>query len=145
MSSKLLTQDHFNIVEKHLLERKSKDSDFLYNISVSEIKETMKQIRLISIDSVSYQNEGKVSLDVSILKQEYLKPINIWTVKLSLIELYKALNCIDYQIEVEFIKRHRELTKEEIKALELFEKITYKVADYYIGRLDEYNNAKWSL
>lgn len=64
--------------------------------------------------------------------------------KLTNIELYKALQCIRYQIEDNEIIRLRELTEQEKKVLSFIDQFLNILAVQIISELPVYNTAAWA-
>lgn len=64
--------------------------------------------------------------------------------KLTNIELYKALQCIRYQIEDNEIIRYRDLTEQEKKVLSFIDQFLNILAVQIISELPEYNTAAWA-
>ena len=61
------------------------------------------------------------------------------------IPAYKALQCINYQLEIPHLTEIRKLTTEEELAIELLNEITGEIAMKIVRRLPEYNKAGWSI
>jgi Tfp pilus assembly PilM family ATPase len=60
------------------------------------------------------------------------------------VEAYKALQCINYQLEIEHLKELRHLTAQEELAMELLHEITGEIAMKIIRSLPEYEKVQYS-
>jgi dipeptidase len=153
MSSFLHSPRHFNSVENAIIELKKKSnseffSDFLYNVSDREIKTVMDGIRELSVNSVfiqyknHYENiDNEISNNISDIMNNKTQMDN-----LSPIGLFKAINSILYQIELNTIKQTREVRKAEQDCYNRLIDFKNEISEYIVSNLAEYNEVKtWSI
>ena len=149
MSSFLHSPRHFNSVENAIIGLKKKsNSEFLYNISDREIKTVMDGIRELSVNSVfiqyknHYENiDNEISNNISNIMNNKMQIDN-----LSPIGLFKAINSILYQIELNTIKQTREVRKAEQDCYNRLIDFKNDLSEYIVSNLAEYNEVKtWSI
>jgi dipeptidase len=153
MSSFLHSPRHFNSVENAIIELKKKSnseffSEFLYKISDREIKTVMDGIRELSVNSVfiqyknHYENiDNEISNNISDIMNNKTQIDN-----LSPIGLFKAINSILYQIELNTIKQSREVRKAEQDCYNRLIDFKNELSEYIVSNLAEYNEVKtWSI
>jgi dipeptidase len=149
MSSFLHSPRHFNSVENAIIGLKKKsNSEFLYNISDREIKTVMDGIRELSVNSVfiqyknHYENiDNEISNNISNIMNNKTQMDN-----LSPIGLFKAINSILYQIELNTIKQTREVRKAEQDCYNRLIDFKNEISEYIVSNLAEYNEVKtWSI
>jgi hypothetical protein len=146
MSSFLHSAKHFNSIENSLIELKKNNSrtSFCYNVSVIEIQQVMQCYRNFSCVCVTnqykhhFENVFQELLNAKkILENErfvILKPI----------DLYKAIQSMEYQIE--FPHLGREFTDTENIAILKFKQIKFELANLIIQDLQEYEDSRcWSI
>lgn len=113
---------------------------------ISSIFDTIAELQVVCVNlQYRHHNEGKV--DQSIKHElEHIRQNKkiIATRRLSIIELYKSLQCINYQIETEHLTSIRELTVEEQNAMTFLSVMIDDLAHHIVNGLDEYQSAKWS-
>lgn len=136
MSSTILSPVHFNSVENSLINFKN---HFKFN-SDKEIKNFVDAIRMLSVKSVHDQYGTAIKESISI-HIDYLLHNKKAYYNLSLIELYKALVCIDYQIEMD----SKKMNEVELKCFNILTDIINVINDNKINTLPEYQNAKWFI
>ena len=166
MSSFICSPKHFNSVEtalKSIISDKDFDTPYslkpiypkLFNKSNLNYKELSNQIKDI-VDTLRKINVLTVSLQykdnyIGTLDNEIQKEINYLLTNrnneqyLSPTALYKALQVINYQIEIEHLTEIRELDTHESNALLFLKEITIAVATFIVTNTEEYNNADWSI
>jgi hypothetical protein len=59
--------------------------------------------------------------------------------------LVKALQCLNYQIEIHHIKNVRKLTTEEETAMDILGNLISEINENIVNKLPEYNTAEWEL
>jgi len=143
MSSFLHSPKHFNSIEKSLIELKknNRNTGFCSDISIIEIESIISNYRGFSCICVTNQYKHHFENLAEELKNAYksldsdksyliLKPI----------ELYKAINSMEYQIDFNHIGR--DFTDTEKIAIEKFNQIKFELCDLIIQYLPEYENSK---
>lgn len=147
MSSFIHSAEMFNSVEHKILSAKTSDKVWeLREVSKAQIQSMIEQIRSISVLCVclQYKHHYEGVLDVEIEKE--IKSVNStkeFKRMNSLVDLIKAMNSINYQIEINHLKDLRNLTDLENDALELFDKIETAICKHIVSNLSEYDNSKW--
>lgn len=170
MSSFICSSNHFNSVESKLCEiwenkffRNQETLYFetsftkayayeLYQIAdreraINTIKRYMNAIRELSVICVSlqYRHHHDGNLDEYITANiKELKTCKAKT-KLSYIELYKAIQCILYQIETYHLTSIRALTEDEENALKFFKGLQTEVPQFLISTSKTYNECQWAI
>jgi len=158
MSSFICSPIQFNSIEYYLTQ-KELGNDPIYclrklaktankSATGEEITGFVDTLRVLSVLCISlqYQRHFKNRLDLEIAEQRKKlfsnkKP----RVFLNDISAYKALQCINYQIEISHLKELRDLSASEELAMELLHEITCEIAMKIVRRLPEYTAAGWSL
>ena len=166
MSSFINTPEHFNSIERKLhfmamtnnfyvpyslktispkfYDRQHYNTDDVLQ-EISEFMDTMRELNVICV-TLQYRDHYQGILDKEIKEQtEIIKTKNTSTAELTEIGLYKAIQCMTYQIETKHLKELRQLTVQEENAIIFFEEIKHALAVDIISELPEYNNAKWSI
>jgi hypothetical protein len=165
MSSFLHSSTHFNSVEKSLFKLISDNSSYYLPYSIKEffvdcynknqqkglceINDFMNTIRNISVlcTNLQYKNHDTVNLDADI-EYSYQELITNTknSIKLSDIDLLKALQSINYQIEINHLTNLRSLTKKEEVSMFILNELINSIAIHIVTNTTEYNNSKgWSL
>lgn len=168
MSSFLCTANHFNSVELAIQYYIQKDMfmcpyafkevfpEFYYKRNAStdkicdSVQNIMNTIRKLSVTCVNLQyqhhlEEGK-SVDIKIKKEiQYLLKNRNETVRLNPTALLKALQCLQYQIEIEHLTALRPITKEEENALMFIKEMSNQIAYDVATGTKEYEAAQWCI
>ena len=157
MSSFLHSCTHFNSVEKALinlildqnmyhLPYKLKtllpdSSDRLKEKGKLELIDLMNTIRNISVLTTNLQYKEHSENEYNMLMLDTKTSVNI-----DLVTLLKALESINYQIEIEHLTALRPLSKKEEATMFILSELINSIALHIIGNSDEYNKSKgWSL
>lgn len=166
MSSFINTPEHFNSIERKLhymamgrnfyvpyslkkiapkfYDRQHYNTDEVLE-EITDFIDTMRELNVICVN-LQYRHNKIGALDSEISNGiAYVKTKNTNTAELSEIGLYKALQCMTYQIETEHLRELRSLTQTEENALYFFEEIKKALAFDIVSNLPEYNNAAWSI
>lgn len=119
---------------------------------LSEINDFMNTIRNLSVLCVNLQYKEKdncnmINLDADIeTEYKYLITNSKSIIKLNNIDLLKALQSINYQIETEHLEQLRALTPIEKASMYILTELTNSIALHIVSNTDEYNKSKgWSL
>jgi|TARA_R110000868_G_scaffold74337_8_gene214965 hypothetical protein len=161
MSSFICSSRHFNSIEAAALRvlRESRYNTFdlkavgLYKYDVTP-KDTINvltglisSLRDINVLCASLQSrkhfEGKLDfiIEAGLIEVRHGKQM----VNLSDLGLLNALNCLDYQIELEHLTEIRTLTVEELRAIEFLKLFRNSLALFICGNLPEDKTNKWSI
>lgn len=164
MSSFICDPKHFNSIEK-TVQYLALGSEFhfpyalkniypeLYNKStgvdiqadkVSEIVDTLRSLNVLCV-SLQYKHNFTGVLDAEIAEQMEIVQDKPEGVQLSTIGLYKAIQCVNYQIETEHLKELRELTEDEQNAMIFLKAMDNHLAYLIVMALPEYDTAKWEI
>jgi hypothetical protein len=139
MSSFLHTPNHFNSIENSLISLKQKK--YIFNrISKLDISECIDVHRKLSVICVFNQYKEKFDVEKNI---KNLLDNKTACILLNPIELYKAIDSMEYQIEIQHLGR--EITDDETRAINLLKDIKINLADFIIDKLPEYDKAKWLI
>ena len=165
MSSFIHTGCHFNSVERAIqYALVSREEFFTYRLKrklpllddnhygIDRVYEQttryMDCIRKLSVLCVSLQYkhhyEGTLDREIEV-QTEILMRDKSESKVLNKVGLYKALQSMGYQIEVEHLRGLRELTQEEEEALQMIQILEDDLAHEIVHGLSEYDNAEWSL
>jgi hypothetical protein len=121
-----------------------KDTIIVANL-IGEIFDTLRNI---SVLTVNYQY-GKhnpetihedIKTDLLILMGE-----KHTSVPLTDVEVYKAIQCLFYQIEIEHLVAIRPLNDFEKNSMKFLKDFNEKMGKFIINNLPNYQNAKWSI
>jgi hypothetical protein len=146
MSSFLHSAKHFNSIEMSLIELKKNNSrtGFCYNVSVIEIQQVMQCYRNFSCVCVTNQYKHHYDNVAEELERSKKSLENERFVILKPIDLYKAIQSMEYQIE--FPHLEREFSDREKLAVLKFKDIKFELADLIIQDLREYDDSRcWSI
>lgn len=165
MSSFINSAEHFNSVENALAELTYKQGFYVpYSLKqiapkfyakqhysfetvrdeIKGIIDTLKELQVVCV-TLQYKHHYEGVLDKEIETQMNLVKIKSNIEGLSLCGIVKALNCIDYQIEVEHLKELRELTNEEQNALTFVREMVNALNMHIVSDLPEYESAKYCI
>jgi hypothetical protein len=167
MSSNIESSKHFNSIESKLIDifitktgsklpsfpyALKKDFPWLYNGSDAfnakrEILNVIDDLRKINVLAVmlQYKHHYEGKLDEKIKSQtEILFADKTSKKDLSMVGLFKALDCLSYQIEQEHIEELRHLTIDEQKALNFLEVITNTISHNICRNIEDKTN-NWSI
>lgn len=172
MSSFICSPKHFSSIEKtvkSLFQSSYRGSDIrsiylyfckdivpeLYNHSdgfdqnkaMSKISDMCDKLRELNVLCCTYQYKEhyKDTIDKEISEQMAIVNEEIMGNNLSKVVLFKALNCLFYQIELEHLEEVRPLTKEEKQAYDFFQVFTSKLAENIVSNMPEYDAAAWGI
>jgi hypothetical protein len=165
MSSFICSSKHFNSIQKTLeFFTHGKNYSFPYELKTvcpkmydnkhystelieQEVREIVNALRELNVYCVLLQYkhhyEGRLNNEV----QDQLEIIrdseggNI----LSLVELFKALTCVRYQIELEHLKELRELASLENRAMSFLNIMINDLACEIVRELPAYDDASWEI
>lgn len=98
---------------------------------ISSHIETLAELQAVCV-SLQYKHHYEGDLDTEIKTQvkEIKRKVNFETI--DLMQCYKYLQCITYQIEINHLQELRELTEDEEKAIKFAEGIIRAIADFII-------------
>jgi len=162
MSSFVCNAEHFNSIEL-AVEKLIKNTDFhtydlkqfnlyRYDIATETIKDTVNKLilslRLLNVTCVGLQYKENCSeKDFNLFREEQIKEVIKPTKLLVLtpLGLLNALNCLDYQIELEHLTDIRVLTEEEQKAILFLTTFRNILALHICQNLPEDKTNKWSI
>lgn len=158
MSSFICSPTHFNSIEFYLVQ-KQLGSDQIYCLrklaktinkwatseEITGFMDTLRELSVLCV-SLQYKHHYENKLDAEIAEQRNTL-FNNKTTKAHLndISAYKALQCINYQIEIFHLKELRNLTAPEEMAMELLHEITGEIAMKIVRTLPAYEKAGWSI
>jgi len=158
MSSFICSREHFNSVEYYLVQTQlSKDPIYCLrklaktsnkSATPEEITAFMDTLRELSVLCVSlqYRHHHKNGLDAEIAAQrKTLFSNKTPRVHLAEISAYKALQSVNYQLEISHLIEIRQLTPVEEQAMELLGDISNEIAAKIIRKLSAYEKAAWSI
>lgn len=166
MSSFICSPKHFNSIEKSIIELTQSNSFYfpyafkdclpeLYssknfldkdiNAKVENLIDRLRELNALCV-TLQYKHHYVGTLDAEIQAET----VNLLTNKkerqnLPKIGLYKALQCVSYQIELEHLKELRELNEAEKLALLFLKEMINALAHDIINHLPEYENGKWEI
>lgn len=163
MSSFVHSAKHFNSIEKALqlafvnsnvyytyrikrkFNMKNMGVDATYE-KITEFVDTLRSLNALCV-SLQYKHHYEGVLDAEIQSQTNFLMLNkSENVGLNKIALYKALQSLDYQIEIEHLKDLRELTTQEQDAMGFLSMIIDDIAHDIVRDLEEYEKANsWSI
>lgn len=157
MSSFICGSKHFNSVEislKHWFNG-GKGSMLSYKFAeklqyegetmVGDYVDTLRRLNVLCV-CLQYKHhyEGKLEQEIVANTTDLLTNRGGGSV-LSLVKLIKALQCINYQIEPEYLEELRELTAEESMAMQMTEKLINDLCKYIVTSSKEYDEAEWGM
>jgi hypothetical protein len=168
MSSFLHSANHFNSVEQGIINLIQRNANYYLPYSFKkllpeayqkshnqkthkmgiEIKDFMNCIRSISVLCVNLQyKHHSTNVDEDIQNELFeLMTNKKESTVLKPIDLLKALQSINYQIEIEHLKELRELTPKETASIFILNELINSIAMYIVTNTEDYNNSKgWSL
>ena len=161
MSSIALPSLHFNSVEIGIYKAFFVDSKIgfdpyryteLNRLRLKDPQEVigalMDEVRNLSALCISLQYkhhyQGRLDKEIEHSQRELLN--NKAAIRsISLIGLYKALQSIDYQIELEHLTGLRGLTDMEEVALSWIKKVSEDISERIIKELPEYESSEWVI
>jgi hypothetical protein len=158
MSSFICSELHFNSVEYYIAQRQL-GNDPIYCLrklaktankwtTSEEIAGFVDALREINVlcTTLKYKHHYEGKLDTEIEGQKKTLFNNKATrLQLNEFGLYKALQCINYQIEIFHLTEIRALTATEELAMQLLGEISNEIAAKIIRKLPEYTAAAWSI
>jgi hypothetical protein len=161
MSSIALPPLHFNSVEIGIYKAFFVDSKIgfspyryteLNTLKLKDPQEViealMDEVRLLSALCISLQYKhhypGTLDKEIETHQKKLLNSKDI-NRSLSLVGLYKAIQSIDYQIELQHLKDLRGLTDMEEVALSWIKKVEEDISEIIITKLPEYESSDWII
>lgn len=151
MSSYICSPKHFNSIEYTLIERfkYNRNDYFDYNFSkdVQVVRDYVDSLREINVLCVilQYKHHYVGVLDEQIEAERFFLKEKTSKKLLNDFQLLKALECLSYQIEINYLKELRGLTELEQSSLDFLSGIKNTVRRKIINNLSEYNNAEWEI
>jgi hypothetical protein len=161
MSSYICSPKHFNSIAESLKVLISKSNFYLpYELKEkfenivnkkndwqNEIDLIVDELRKINVLAVTlqYKHHYEGVLDAEIAKENLQVFEKTPIFKLSPINLFKQLQCLDYQIEVEHITDIRNLTELEENAMLFLNEIINVIACYICKNSNEYDECGWGI
>ncbi len=112
---------------------------------ISSIFDSLRQLTALCV-TLQYRHcyEGKLNREIETQTEILMSQKKIY-ISLDKLALYKALNCIVYQIETRHLKDLRGLTTQEENALLFINEMIICLAKDVISNLPEYNDNSWSI
>ena len=165
MSSFICSAKHFNSIEESL-KKYVNSRDFyayklknlypvlfrpkeqLYETVEKQITDIVNELRKLNVICVSlqYKHHYDGRLNEEIKEQEEIAFDRSEGYKeLSLHGLYNALNCLNYQIELEHLEELTGNKEAENKAYQFLQIMTENLAHYLVRKLPEDNTNRWSI
>lgn len=166
MSSILLSPKHFNSVENGIKKLAiSKQFEFCYAIrkgyyskidrrhysletvekTVSEIMDEIRKLSVLSYH-LQYKHDYIGTLDKEIQEWNFiLLNDKLISIELTNIQLYSALNCIAYQIEIDHLEELRPLTSNEQNVIAFLELFKTDLLEHIVRNTQEYKDSKWTI
>ena len=165
MSSFICSAEHFNAID-HNLQRLINNDDFFISYSlknvlpywydkrlytfnaiekeITDILNTIKDLQVLCV-TLQYKDHYKGNLDVEIQECKTFVRTKTEVKNLTVLGLYNALRCVDYQIEIDHLKDIRPLTEEEQNALFFLKEIIKDLAVYIIMKLPDDLTNTWEV
>lgn len=166
MSSFIPSANHFNSIERTVIFlTQNKNFYFPYSFKnkfktlydsrhysqdaidseVISIIDTLRELTPLCV-TLQYRNHYEGKLDNEISEQtEILKQTRKGGTSLTKVGLFKALQCLSYQIETEHLTQLRSLTTEEENALFFVEEMKSNLAIDIVSSLPDYEAQKWEI
>lgn len=139
MSSFICSTKHFNTVEKNLIDLCNDRTLYHYPTQINKMMQAMRQITVKSYFNQYANHYPNIEAEIKAANYELGKITKVN--KLPLIAIFKALNCINYQIETP----NEEMTPDELKQFLLFEEISAAIAKKIVQNLDAYDMPQWEI
>jgi len=131
----------FKSVFPELYEKRKTGIDTAAN-KVTEIIDTIRQLNVLCV-SLQYAHHYEGVLDNEIKEQTEIVMQRLECRALTSVELYKQLNCVSYQIEIEHLKELRDLTQDEENAMFFLREIQNSLASHIVHKSPAYDKAEW--
>lgn len=163
MSCFICSASHFNSVEDGITRLFIHEDLFLFPVSVREIayelfdksysawrqgekriKSIMDTLRDLNVICVGLAWNEPDMWKTMILEKEAVK-VKTKIVHLNNIELYKAIQCIEYQIEIEHLEALGEVSMEQKAALFFLKEVKATLATFILCNSEDYEKAKWCV
>jgi hypothetical protein len=169
MSSFICSPKHFNSCEKAAIEflapQNDRYSQFLgsdfyneypdfnranltpieFKENISKVFDTLRELQVLCV-SLQYKHHYTGKLNEEIQEQkDILMTEKTETVYLNNINLYSALNCLNYQIELEHLTEITPLSQEQKKAYDFLSRLIDALAHRIVRESKDYNKANWSI
>lgn len=120
-------------------------SQDLIDKEVISIIDTLRELTPLCV-TLQYRHHYEGKLDKEIIEQtEILKHDKKGGEPLTKIGLFKALQCLSYQIETDHLKQLRNLTTEEENALFFIDELKNTLAVDIVSSLPDYEAQKWEI
>jgi hypothetical protein len=108
------------------------------------IVDALRELNVICV-SLQYRSHYAGRLDAEINEQmEIVKHYKGYN-NLSKVELFKALQCTQYQIEISHLQELRELTQPEQNGLLFLKEMINSLAFSIVDEMPAYNTAPWGI
>lgn len=165
MSSFICSAKHFNSIEKKLHEL-IYDNNFyvpyslknivpkFYDRRQSSVKnvekeltgivDTLRELNVLCV-SLQYKHHYEGTLDTQIQTELSKVKSKTETKYLTTHGLYNALSCLNYQIEIEHLKKLRELTNGEKNALTFLRELKIALASDIVSKLPDDKSNTWEV
>jgi hypothetical protein len=122
---------------------KREDTEKDIKSKVKGIINALKDLNVLCV-ILQYKHHYKGVVNETIEAERNALNANYRPKVVSLVQLYKHIGCLLYQIEVDHLKELRELTNDENMGLFTIEMVRDAIACTIVENSSEYNEAKWS-
>lgn len=120
-------------------------SQDLIDKEVISIIDTLRELTPLCV-TLQYRHHYEGTVDKEISEQtEILKQTRKGGTPLTKVGLFKALQCLSYQIETEHLTQLRSLTTEEENALFFVDELKNALAIDIVSSLPDYEAQKWEI
>ena len=119
--------------------------DFAKAQSVQELTNSLRSLNALCVTlQYAHHYEGRVDQEI---KEQTDGLINEKSggELLNKVQLFKALQCLNYQIETSHLTELRELTIDEANAMKFLDVFTDALARFIVSSSSDYDKAKWEL
>lgn len=111
---------------------------------VEKMVDTLRDINALCV-SLQYKHHYVGKLDEEIESQKQYTRSSNKSKHLTKHGLFKALQCLDYQIEIVHLEELRELTDDEKNAMLFLDKFKDAMAHHIVSYSSEYDQAAWEV
>jgi len=133
-----------NIYPFDFIEEFSQGFTFAAINKIKSMVDIMRELNVVCV-SLQYRHQYEGKLDNEIAEQLTIVKTGNECETLNKYGLYKSLQCLNYQIELEHLTSIRELTEQEKEAIKFFEILKREIAFSIVDNSPEYNNCSWSI
>jgi len=122
----------------------SKNSAKQMHNSIKDVVGVLAEITALCV-CLQYRHEHEGTLDKAIEDNTIAAKAEVKGYILTKTELYKALSCVKYQIELEHLKDLRSLTEREEKAMKFLRVMIFHLAEDIVSGTALYDAARWEI